>query len=170
MAMTVLDYHTVSQVPGLGKTVLSLDKDRTVQPSYITATALDAAGAPRALTESLVLGPFPAVQTMNLNILITTEALGDTVLRTRGTAALVNSWANSFPPTPGDTYVLRSPIELEDIEKPGETVGRLESVSTTITSSRAVYSESALHTGAVGGTVAFCAIAIVALVARRRRH
>lgn len=114
----IVGYSTQSQIEGLGLTSLDFDYSRTVRPSEIRGTPIRF---------------FPAIQTMRLNILMTAEALGGVTLRSRNVGTLVNGKVSSFPPKPGATYVLQKPVELEDVNKPGEVQARLVSVNTRIT-------------------------------------
>lgn len=128
----IVGYSTQSQIKGLGATSLDFDYSRPIRPSYIK-------GAPERF--------FPAIQTMRLNILMTSEALGSVTLRSINPGILVNGKVSTFPPTPGATYVLQKAVELEDVKRPGKVKARLVSVNTSITSTEMPVKELKVGSG-----------------------
>jgi hypothetical protein len=120
--LNVTDYSTTSNIQGLGKTVIWLDKERNSEPSLLREKSRE--------------GDFPATQEMVLNVLMTTEALPGVTLRSLKPAFLRNDNVTSFPPQRGAAYTLTEPVELEDVSKPGKVAARIVSVNTSITSSR----------------------------------
>lgn len=117
--LNIVGYSTQSDVPGFGRVSLDFDYTRPVPPSTV-----------RGEGEEF----FPAVQTMDLQILMTTDALPGVTLRSRERGTLVNKEVKNFPPDPGATYVLQQPVDLMDPE--GKVVVRLMSVNTSIVSTR----------------------------------
>ncbi len=120
--LMVTDYSTMSNISGLGKTIIRLDQGQPSEPSR--------------LQENSQEDNFPATQEMVLNVLMTTEALPGVTLRSRKPARLRNGNVTSFPPQQGAAYVLTEPVELEDVSKPGKVAARIVSVNTSITSSQ----------------------------------
>lgn len=129
----IVGYSTQSDVPGLGATSLDFDFSRPVPPSTLRGDAQR--------------GFFPAVQTMNLNILMTSDAFPGRTLRSASRGTLVNTAAQAFPPPEGSTYVLQRPVELVDAEKPGKILARLNTVNTTILSTNVGASEITVGSG-----------------------
>lgn len=115
----VIGYTTTSDIPGMGRTTLDFDFSRPIPPSDIVA--------------SDVRSFFPAVQTMRLNILVTTDAFKGKTLRSMAPSALRNTEARDFPPPEGSVYTLESAVALEDIASPGKPLMFLRNVNTAIT-------------------------------------
>jgi hypothetical protein len=115
--LNVVGYSTQSNVDGLGRVSLDFDFSRDVPLSTVRGEGKEF---------------FPAVQTMQLQILVTTDALGGATLRSRELGTLVNSNVESFPPQPGATYTLQKPVDL--VDEKGQVVMRLVTVNTSIVS------------------------------------
>lgn len=116
----VVGYTTSSDIPGMGRTTLDFDFSRPVSPSDVAATRQQEF--------------FPAVQTMRLHILVTTDAFKGKTLRSMSPSALRNIDAQDFPPPKGSTYSLEIPVHLEDIANPGVRLATLKTVNTSILS------------------------------------
>lgn len=115
--LNVVGYSTQSNVDGLGRVSLDFDFSRDVPLSTVRGEGKEF---------------FPAVQTMQLQILMTTDALRGSTLRSRELGTLVNSRVESFPPQPGATYTLQKPVDL--VDEKGQVVMRLVTVNTSIVS------------------------------------
>lgn len=122
--MTVVAYTTTSDMEGIGRVTLDFDYTRSVRDSSIRAAQ------PKAM--------FPAVQTMELNIFMTSDVFGTRLLRTVGSGKLVNSEVTSVPPEKGATYRLQKPVELVDAKRPGKVLARVLEVNTSIVGSETV--------------------------------
>lgn len=96
---------------GIGETVYWMDKSRPVGGSGMQAKVQGA--------------EFPAVHEMRFHLFLTTEALPGVTLRSINPAVMVNTNATSYPPRIGARYVLKRPVELENVENPGVVVGRI---------------------------------------------
>jgi hypothetical protein len=131
--LEIVGYSTTSTVRGLGSTTLDVDFDADVEGSEVRARG----------SEEL----FPAVQTMRLRITVTSDALGGELLRSRNVGTLVNEAVDAFPPSPGATYTLREPVELEDAA--GTVRGRMVEVNTSIVSTEIEPSELIVGRGIV---------------------
>ena len=116
----VIGYTTSSDIPGMGQTTLDFDFSRPVSPSDVAATRQQEF--------------FPAVQTMRLHILVSTDAFKGKTLRSMSPSALRNGDARDFPPPTGSTYSLATPVDLEDIANPGVRLATLKTVNTSIRS------------------------------------
>jgi hypothetical protein len=119
LPLNIVGYSTQSDVPDFGRVSLDFDYTRPVPLSTV-----------RGEGEEF----FPAVQTMDLQILMTTDAFPGVTLRSRERGTLVNREVKSFPPDPGATYRLQQPVEMVDAK--GEVVVRLLSVNTSIVETR----------------------------------
>lgn len=120
--LNVIGYSTTSNVPGLGKTTLDFDFDRPVRSSSLRGTDKE--------------NFFPGVQSMHVNILMTTEAFPGVTFRSKGPGVLINRNVDNFPPTPGSTYVLQKPVVLEDASGTGKPDVRLVDINTQIVSTQ----------------------------------
>jgi hypothetical protein len=118
--LNIVGYSTQSAVPEFGRVSLDFDYTRPVPPSTV-----------RGEGEEF----FPAVQTMDLQILMTSDAFPGVTLRSRERGTLVNAKVKSFPPDPGATYTLQKPVDLIH-PGTGEVAVRLLSVNTSIVSTR----------------------------------
>lgn len=118
----LIGYTTSSDVPGMGRTTLDLDFSRPIPVSDVTASREQEF--------------FPAVQTMRLQILATTEAFKGRLLRSVSPGILRNANAHDFPPPVGSTYSLEAPVDLEDVASPGVRLATLKNVNTSITSTQ----------------------------------
>jgi hypothetical protein len=116
----VIGYTTSSDIPGMGHTTLDFDFSRPVSASDVAATRQ------REF--------FPAMQTMRLHILVSTDAFKGKTLRSMSPSALRNADAQDFPPPTGSTYSLETPVDLEDIANPGVRLATLKTVNTSIRS------------------------------------
>ncbi|MHB8464445.1 MAG: hypothetical protein ACYDH6_19495 [Acidimicrobiales bacterium] len=117
----IVGYSTSSRVRGLGKVTLDFDFSRPIRASELKGRSR------RSF--------FPGVQTMRLNILMSVDTMPGVVLQSRTPGTLINRNADSFPPSPGSTYVLQRPVELVDRRRAnGRTVARLTRVNTEIRS------------------------------------
>jgi hypothetical protein len=121
LPLIIVGYSTTSEIEGFGRTTLDFDFSRPIQHSYVK-------GNDPGTT-------FPGVQTMYLNILLTTDAIPGVTLRSRRRGTLINNKVTGFPPPPGSTYALQRPVEFEDIREPGRVRLRLMNINTSIVSS-----------------------------------
>jgi len=131
----IVGYTTSSDIPGMGQTTFDFDFSRPIPPSEVEA---------RHEREF-----FPAVQTMRLHILVTTDAFKGKVLRSVSPGALRNLDARDFPPPTGSTYTLEAPIGLEDIANPGVNLAVLKKVNTGIVSTQLSPAEITTNKGFV---------------------
>jgi hypothetical protein len=120
MPLTIVGYSTTSDIPGLGKTTLNFDFSRPVLSSQLKTQSSQ--------------GIFPAVQTMRLNILLTTEGLPGVTLASENVGVLINKEVNSFPPSPGSTYTLQKPVKFSAIDGKNNTKVQLLEINTSIKS------------------------------------
>jgi hypothetical protein len=81
--------------------------------------------APSAIAENTPGTEFPATQTMRFNFFFTAEAFPGKVFRSVGPATMRSTEVRAFPPPPGTVYTLVSPVDLEDVAKPGVVVGQV---------------------------------------------
>lgn len=93
---------------GVGETMYWVDKSRPVKGSGFRAKTAGAA--------------FPAVHEMHFHLRLTTDTFPGRTFQSINPAVMVNNNAMSFPPKVGSRYVLKQPVEFEDIDNPGETV------------------------------------------------
>lgn len=70
---------------------------------------------------------FPAIQEMRFHFYYTAEAFPGKVFRSVNPAIMRSNHVTAFPPPPGTTYELVSPVDLEDVNKPGTVVGQITS-------------------------------------------
>lgn len=68
---------------------------------------------------------FPAIQEMRFHFFYTVEAMPDKVYRSMNPAIMRTDNLHSFPPPPGTHYRLVSPVNLEEISRPGVVAGRV---------------------------------------------
>jgi hypothetical protein len=118
--LNVIGYTTSSNIPGMGQTTLDFDFNRPVGLSEVVASHEEKF--------------FPAVQTMRLHILVTTDAFKGKTLRSMAPGELRNTNTEDFPPPVGSTYSLGAPVMLEDIANPGVVLATLKTVNTSIVS------------------------------------
>ncbi len=92
--------------------------------------------APPSLFREMKPGTgFPAIQDMNVNILVTIEALGDIKLRNVKTGTLRSEPIESLPPK-NTKYTLLFPMDLERVDNPGRVVARIVSYTVNVNPSR----------------------------------
>lgn len=97
---------------GIGETKFWLDASRSVES---------------AVWEKSPNTEFPAIQEMRFNFFYTVEAMPGKVYRSVRPAVMRADNLNAFPPPPGTVYRLVRSVELEDVDNPGTSVGRIES-------------------------------------------
>jgi hypothetical protein len=131
----VVGYTTSSNIRGMGHTTLDFDFGRPVSASDV------AASRQREF--------FPALQTMRLQILVSTDAFNGKTLRSMTPSALRNQTAEDFPPPAGSTYSLETPVGLEDIANPGVRLATLKTVNTKIRSTQILPSRITTNRGFV---------------------
>lgn len=119
--LKIVSIGGVGHAEGIGETRFWFDATRPVT---------SAIWEKRAGTE------FPAIQEMRFNFFYTVEAMPGRVFRSVQPARMRSEDVRSFPPTPGTTYRLVRPVELEDVSNPGVVVGKILSNQVVIPKSR----------------------------------
>jgi len=93
----VIGYTTSSDIPGMGHTTLDFDFSRPVSASDVAATRQQEF--------------FPAVQTMRLHILVSTDAFKGKTLRSMSPSALRNAaWRDVPAVRAGRVFVIRDEL------------------------------------------------------------
>lgn len=108
--LQLINVEGIAVAEGVGETRFWLDASRPVRS---------------AIWEQAPGTEFPATQEMRFHFFYTVDALPGKVYRSMNPAVMRTENLRAFPPPAGTQYRLVSPVNLEEIDRPGVVVGQV---------------------------------------------
>jgi hypothetical protein len=106
----LINVEGIAVAEGVGETRFWLDASRPVRS---------------AIWEQVAGTEFPAIQEMRFHFFYTVDALPGKLYRSMNPAIMRTENLRAFPPPAGTHYRLMSPVNLEEIGRPGVVVGQV---------------------------------------------